>query len=71
MAENKARTPADNGFEPPYTTLHVGVVQGGTAVNITAEHCMFSHEVRVIPGEEGGELCRALPGHAPPSSRRR
>jgi acetylornithine deacetylase len=53
MAENKARTPADNGFEPPYTTLHVGVVQGGTAVNITAEHCMFSHEVRVIPGEEG------------------
>jgi acetylornithine deacetylase len=53
MAENKARTPANNGFEPPYTTLHVGVVHGGTAVNITAEHCMFSHEVRVIPGEEG------------------
>lgn len=52
MAENKARTPNDNGFEPPYTTLHVGVVQGGTAVNITAEHCMFTHEVRVIPGEE-------------------
>lgn len=53
MAENKARTPADNGFEPPYTTLHVGVVEGGTAVNITAEHCMFSHEVRVIPGDAG------------------
>ncbi len=51
MAENKARTPNDNGFEPPYTTLHVGVVEGGTAVNITAEHAMFSHEVRVIPGE--------------------
>lgn len=51
MAENKARTPADTGFEPPYTTLHVGVVQGGTAVNITAEHCSFTHEVRCIPGE--------------------
>jgi acetylornithine deacetylase len=51
MAENKARTPADTGFEPPYTTLHVGVVQGGTAVNITAEHCAFTHEVRCIPGE--------------------
>lgn len=51
MTENKARTPNDNGFEPPYTTLHVGVVQGGTAVNITAEHCSFTHEVRVIPGE--------------------
>lgn len=53
MEENKRRTPNDNGFEPPYTTLHVGVVQGGTAVNITAEHCAFTHEVRVIPGEEG------------------
>lgn len=51
MAENKARGDAGNGFEPPYTTLHVGVVQGGTAVNITAEHCSFTHEVRCIPGE--------------------
>lgn len=51
MAENKGRTAPGNGFEPPYTTLHVGVVNGGTAVNITAEHCMFTHEVRCIPGE--------------------
>jgi acetylornithine deacetylase len=26
-------------------------VQGGTAVNIAAEHCSFAHEVRAIPGE--------------------
>jgi len=51
MAENKAKADAANGFEPPYTTLHVGVVNGGTAVNITAEHCSFTHEVRCIPGE--------------------
>ncbi|AMJ63972.1 acetylornithine deacetylase [Bosea sp. PAMC 26642] len=56
MAENKLRTQNDNPFEPPYTTLHVGVVQGGTAVNITAEHCMFSHEVRVIPGDQDGDF---------------
>jgi acetylornithine deacetylase len=53
MAENKARASNQNPFEPPYSTLHVGVVQGGTAVNITAEHCEFSHEVRVVPGDEG------------------
>ncbi|AOO84358.1 acetylornithine deacetylase (ArgE) [Bosea vaviloviae] len=53
MAENKARASNENPFEPPYSTLHVGVVQGGTAVNITAEHCEFSHEVRVVPGDEG------------------
>lgn len=51
MARNKAQTPATNGFEPPYSTLHVGVVEGGTAVNIAAEHCSFTHEVRCIPGE--------------------
>lgn len=52
MAENKARTSPDNGFEPPYSTTHVGTVQGGTAVNITAELCSFTHEVRVVPGDE-------------------
>jgi acetylornithine deacetylase len=52
MAENKARAGTDSPFEPPYSTLHVGAVQGGTAVNITAEACVFSHEVRVVPGDD-------------------
>ena len=52
MAENKARAAADSLFEPPYSTLHVGEIEGGSAVNITAEHCSFTHEVRGIPGEQ-------------------
>ncbi|MBN9445238.1 acetylornithine deacetylase [Bosea sp. (in: a-proteobacteria)] len=52
MAENKARASADNLFEPPYSTLHVGEIEGGSAVNITAERCSFAHEVRGIPGEQ-------------------
>jgi acetylornithine deacetylase len=51
MQDNKARAEPGNPFEPPYSTLHVGVVEGGTAVNITAEHCAFTHEVRVVPGD--------------------
>lgn len=58
MQENKARAAAGNPFEPPYSTLHVGVVEGGTAVNITAEHCAFSHEVRVVPGDETDYVAR-------------
>ncbi len=58
MQENRARAEAGNPFEPPYSTLHVGVVEGGTAVNITAEHCAFSHEVRVIPGDETDYVAR-------------
>lgn len=51
MAENKAKAAADSIFEPPYSTLHVGTVEGGTAANITAEYCSFVHEVRCVPGE--------------------
>ncbi|MGL4441494.1 MAG: acetylornithine deacetylase [Bosea sp. (in: a-proteobacteria)] len=38
-------------FEPPYATFHCGIVNGGTAANITAELCSFNSEFRVIPPE--------------------
>jgi acetylornithine deacetylase len=58
MEENKAKVQPGVPFEPPYSTLHVGVVEGGTAVNITAEHCAFSHEVRVMPGDDSDYVAR-------------
>jgi len=42
------------GFEPPYTTIHVGTVHGGTAVNIISRECSFEWDVRSIP-EDGPE----------------
>jgi acetylornithine deacetylase len=39
-------------FEPPWTTLHVGVIEGGTAQNITAKDCRFSLDMRVLPTEK-------------------
>jgi acetylornithine deacetylase len=38
-------------FDPPYTTLHVGMISGGTAHNITAKDCKFALDFRVVPGE--------------------
>ena len=38
-------------FFPPFTTLHVGMISGGTAHNITAGDCHFVMEMRVVPGE--------------------
>ena len=40
------------GFDPPYTTLNVGVIQGGTAKNIIPGDCRFTLEWRTIPGQE-------------------
>ncbi|MDT8856175.1 acetylornithine deacetylase [Paracoccaceae bacterium Fryx2] len=38
-------------FDPPWTTVHVGTIQGGTAHNITAGDCRFGLDFRVVPGE--------------------
>jgi acetylornithine deacetylase len=37
-------------FDPPYSTLHVGTIHGGTARNILARECMFQWEFRGLPG---------------------
>ena len=39
-------------FDPPYTTLHVGVIKGGTAHNITAKDCHFEMDIRVVSDQK-------------------
>jgi acetylornithine deacetylase len=46
-----AEAPADSPFEPAHTTLHCGIVHGGTAHNIMAHHCEFVTDIRSVPGE--------------------
>ena len=52
-AEGAAAVPGPlaAGFEPPWTTTHVGLLAGGTACNITAGDCRFGIDFRVVPGE--------------------
>jgi acetylornithine deacetylase len=40
------------GFDPPYTTMNVGLIEGGTAKNIIAGECRLTLEWRTIPGQE-------------------
>jgi len=42
--------PLDSRFTPPYSTLHVGMIRGGTARNILARECVFHWEFRGLPG---------------------
>jgi acetylornithine deacetylase len=46
--ENMAAKPndVDAMFEPPFTTLHVGVIKGGSASNITALNASFTCDIR-------------------------
>jgi acetylornithine deacetylase len=39
-------------FDPPFTTLNVGVIQGGTAKNIVPGECRMLLEWRPVPGQK-------------------
>ena len=45
-----AKANGESPFEPPYPTLSIGEVQGGTAANILARHCSFLFDLRCPPG---------------------
>jgi acetylornithine deacetylase len=52
MRENRDRADPKNPFEPNYTTVHCGIVQGGTAANIVAASAWFSTDIRAIPSDD-------------------
>ena len=41
-----------SAFEPPYTTLSVGQIDGGEARNIIANNCRFLWEIRPLPKDD-------------------
>lgn len=56
--------PFDHGYQPPYTTVHTGVIQGGTALNIVPAQCSFEFEFRNLPDHDPEELMAELRGFA-------
>lgn len=44
--------PFEDGFDPPHTTVHVGLVCGGSILNIIPEHAEFLMEWRTIPAND-------------------
>jgi len=43
----------NRAFDPPFTTLNVGLIHGGTAKNIVAGECRITVEWRPVPGQPG------------------
>ena len=42
----------DGAYDVPYTTVHVGVIHGGTALNIVPRDCRFDFEIRHLPFDD-------------------
>ncbi|MEO0419125.1 MAG: acetylornithine deacetylase [Pseudomonadota bacterium] len=57
MVERRRRSADENSpFMPPYTTMSVGVIEGGTAANILARRCGFTWDVRTVPGDNVADI---------------
>jgi acetylornithine deacetylase len=57
---SKLKEDARAMFDPPYTTLNVGLIQGGTAKNIIAGQCRFTLEWRPVPGQSAERVLDCL-----------
>lgn len=56
MAELKAEGRVDEAFNVVHSSLHVGKIAGGTAINIMARECSFEWEIRHLPSDRFEEL---------------
>jgi acetylornithine deacetylase len=65
MARRKREEgPFDHEFAPPYTTIHTGIISGGTALNIVPRECHFDFEMRLLPSEPAEPLIDELRNYA-------
>ena len=54
----------DDGYDVPYTTVHVGTIRGGTALNIVPRDCAFDFEIRHLPFDDPDAMFAEIRGHA-------
>jgi len=63
MLAGAAKADKTSIYEPPFSTFHCGVIQGGTAHNITAKDCFFVTDIRAMPDETPHEHLEAYYKH--------
>jgi acetylornithine deacetylase len=51
-----AEGPFDREYDVPHTTVHTGVIHGGTALNIVPKDCHFDFEFRHLPVQDPEKL---------------
>jgi acetylornithine deacetylase len=52
------------GFDPPYSTIQVNQIVGGSHGNIVAESCRFFWEMRVVPGVDDRAIFQQIERYA-------
>jgi len=52
--------PHDRDYDVPYTTVQVGTIRGGTALNIVPRDCEFEFEMRHLPADDPAAFIAGL-----------
>ena len=55
-ADKAANGPFDPDYDVPHTTVHTGLIAGGTQLNIVPGHCSFEFEFRYLPEDSPAAL---------------
>jgi len=64
MANEVAQTENDPHFDPPYSTVMVGMIEGGTAPNIVPRNCEVVWQLRGLPGTKAKDAPARLAAFA-------
>ncbi|TAI66450.1 acetylornithine deacetylase [Bradyrhizobium sp. Leo170] len=56
FADQEIARGGDAAFDPPFTTIHVGSLHGGSMVNLVPERATLEYEIRTMPGRDAGEI---------------
>lgn len=57
LADDTARAGTrDEAFDPPFTSIHVGSLHGGTALNLVPDRAVLEFEIRDVPGADVARL---------------
>ncbi|TVR11371.1 MAG: acetylornithine deacetylase [Salinarimonadaceae bacterium] len=62
--ELQASGPRDALYDVPHSTAHVGIMRGGTALNIVPDECEIRFEVRVVGQDDADSLVARIVDYA-------
>ena len=52
IARELAKGLSDDDYDLPHATISTGLIEGGTGINIVPNHCRFTFEYRMLPGQD-------------------
>lgn len=59
-AEAARSVKRDDAFDPPYTTIHVGSLHGGSALNLVPDRAVLEYEIRYVPDSDIPALLKSI-----------